>query len=100
MAATVKTVTKYVALSYRYNASTHRTTVTRSRRTRVTARFSGRVVQERSRAGTWVQVPYAWSRTKRALVYDHYLHLRLTARQPRTPAPVPAPRETPRGPHQ
>ena len=82
-AAAVTPVTRWVYqnvfIHYTYNPKTHVTTVTSYRRVLVTAMFSGSAISMKNRAGKWVRVPYVWSASKHALIYDHYLYLRLTA---------------------
>ncbi|MBI4939826.1 MAG: DUF1800 domain-containing protein, partial [Actinobacteria bacterium] len=81
-AVPTKRVTKFVALAYRYDRATDRTTVTKATRTTVTVQVTkayGRTAyKERNAAGAWVLVPYVWSAAKAGLVYDHGLRLQLT----------------------
>lgn len=78
-AINTRKVTQQVAIKWKYDAAKKHTTVIRFRSRQVTARFAGQVVSLRSRSGEWVQVPYVWSRRKKALVYSRALHLRLLA---------------------
>ena len=92
-AAAVTPVTRRVyqnvASHYTYNAKTHVTTVTSYRRVIVTAMFTGSAISMKNRAGKWVRVPYVWSASKHALIYDHYLQLRLSAPvKPPVAAPI------------
>ncbi len=82
-AATVtKRLTKFVPLTYRYDAARRRTTVTKESRTTTTVQvgtgIGGTAYREKASSGIWVQIPYVWSATKHGLVYDHYLKIRLT----------------------
>ena len=99
----VKTVRQDVVLTYRYNATTRATVVTKCRTRRVTVRLVGTAVQLKNAKGVWTRIPYVWSRARQRLVYDHYLHLRLMAAArpptpkpptPPPPAPTPAPSST------
>ena len=100
MAGTVtpvlRTVTQFVVVTYRYDARTHRTTVTKAKARRIQVRILGAVIQQRDKTGKWVRIPYVWSRAKGGIVYDHYLHLALIAAA--TPKPKPKPKPTPQPP--
>ena len=105
-AARVRTVRKFVAVKYTYNAQTGVTRVTKHKVKQVTAKFVGKKVFEK-RHGAWVRTPYLWDETKRALVYSRKLHLKLlgasgkrpVAPEPATPTPTP-PGQTPSPPPQ
>lgn len=84
-ATATRSVAKHVVRSYTYDAATRRTTVQRFDRATVSVTTQDRpgatyptLYRERTDAGTWAPVPYVWSTTAKALVYDHYLHLLLT----------------------
>jgi uncharacterized protein (DUF1800 family) len=95
-AASVRRVTKFKVLKYRYSSRTRVTTVVRFRRVRITARFVGKKVYERNSAGRWTRIPYVWSRSKQGLVYSRYLHLQLiAAAKPAPPKPAPKPPAAP-----
>ncbi|HEY7858919.1 MAG TPA: DUF1800 domain-containing protein [Candidatus Nanopelagicales bacterium] len=97
-AARIRVVTKYVPLVWRYDPRTRVTTVTKSRKTRVTARFVGAAVSERNAKGVWVRVPYEWRKSRNALVYSRYLYLLLLPKPAPKPVPKPAPAPLPGGP--
>ena len=80
-AATVylKKVYLFRPLKWSYNSRTHVTTVTKSVRSLVTARFYGSKVYLKNSRGVWTQVPYVWSKGKGGLVYSRYLHLQMAA---------------------
>jgi uncharacterized protein (DUF1800 family) len=81
-AATVAVVRRVAMLkvaAYRYNASTRVTTVTRATKVTVTARFYGSKVYLKNAKAAWVQIPYVWSASKKALVFSRYLQLQLAA---------------------
>ena len=90
----IRTVPIQIPLRYRYDPRTRVTTVTRFRRSRATVRFVGRTVQQRTRSGRWVRMPYVWSARAKALVYSRYLHLALI----RAAAPPPPSRPGPPSP--
>ena len=85
----VRTVTQQVVVTYKYNARTHVTTVTRSRPRRVKARFVGTKIYLLNAAGHWARIPYIWSSRKAALVYNRRLHLTLIAAAKPKPKPTP-----------
>ena len=89
-AVSIRKVIQYRALAYKYNAATKVTTVTKSTKVTVTARFAGSVVSLRNSKGTWVQIPYVWSKARNALIYSHSLDLILIARRKAASAPPPA----------
>ncbi len=101
-AARIRTVTKQVAVRYKYDPRTQVTTVTKFRVKRVTVKFVGRKVFEKRR-GQWVRSPYMWNDKKNALVYSRRLHLKLRAvarrkadpGNPQPPAPSPSPTQPP-----
>jgi hypothetical protein len=86
-AAVIKKVTMYRVVSYRYNATTRVTTVTKATKVAVIARFVGTKVYLKNSRGAWVQIPYVWSSRRKALGFSRYLQLQL--------APKPAPPATP-----
>ena len=88
-AVSIRKVAQYRALAYTYNAATKVTTVTKSTKVTVTARFAGSVISLRNSKGTWVQIPYVWSKARNALVYSHSLDLILIARRRAAATPPP-----------
>ena len=85
--AVLKKVAMYKVVAYRYNATTHVTTVTKATKVTVTARFLGAKVYLKNSKAAWVQIPYVWSSSKKALVYSRYLQLQLAkATPPANPA--------------
>jgi hypothetical protein len=87
-AAVIKKVVQLRVVSYRYNATTHVTTVTKATRVSIVARFVGSKVYQKNTHGVWVQIPYVWSSRSKALVFSRYLQLQLA------PKPKPAPSAT------
>ncbi len=79
----VRRVKKRVAVTWDYDRKSGRTTVTKWRTKRVSAKFSGAKVYERNAKGAWERVPYVWDKKKRALVYDRRLHLSLMKDPPK-----------------
>ena len=77
--AVLKKVYLYKPVKWVYNSKTHVTTVTKSTKTTVTARFYGTKVYLKNSKGVWTQVPYVWSRSKNGLVYSRYLQLQIAA---------------------
>jgi hypothetical protein len=78
-AAVIRKTTQYRVVSYRYNATTHVTTVTKATKVTVVARFAGGNVYLKNARGVWTQVPYVWSSAKKGLVFSRYLQLRIAA---------------------
>ena len=87
----VRRVTQYVALRWTYNPKTHVTTVTKSRKVTLTARFVGSAIYGKNSKGAWVRIPYVWSVKQKALVYSQALHLALTPKPIPKPTPKPSP---------
>jgi uncharacterized protein (DUF1800 family) len=77
--AVIKKVVMYRVGRYRYNATTHVTTVLSATKVTVTARFVGSNVYLKNSRAVWTQIPYVWSKTKNGLIYSHYLKLKLDA---------------------
>jgi hypothetical protein len=77
--AVVKKVTMYRAVTWRYNAVTHVTTVLKSTKVSVVARFYGSKVYLKNAKGVWTQTPYVWSAAKKGLVFSHYVQLQIAA---------------------
>ncbi len=77
--AVIKKVAMLKVVAYRYNATTHVTTVTKATKVTVTARFYGSKVYLKNSKAAWVQIPYLWSSSKKALVYSRYLQLQIAA---------------------
>jgi uncharacterized protein (DUF1800 family) len=75
----VKKVYLYRPVTWKYNATTHITTVTKAVKTIVTARFYGTKVYLKNSKGVWVQAPYVWSKSKNGLVFSRYLQLQIAA---------------------
>jgi len=75
--AVIKKVAMLKVVTYRYNATTRVTTVTKFTKVTVTARFYGSKVYLKNSKAAWVQIPYLWSSSKKALVYSRYLQLQL-----------------------
>ena len=75
----IKKVTMRKVVRYTYSAATKSTKVTKYKKVKVVARFAGGKVYLKNAKGAWVQVPYAFSSAKKALVYSRYLHLQLIA---------------------
>ena len=94
-APVVRRVTQYVALKWTYNAKTQVTTVTKSRKITVTARFVGSAIYQKNSRGVWVRIPYVWSAKQKALVYSQALLLALTPK----PTPKPPPKPITNPPH-
>jgi hypothetical protein len=86
-AAVIKKVVMLRVVSYRYNAKTHVTTVTKATKVSVVARFVGTRVYQKNARGAWVQIPYVWSAKRKTLNFSRYLQLQL--------APKPKPPVTP-----
>jgi hypothetical protein len=92
--AVVTPVYKTVAIrrcsAWRYNATTRVTTCVTYKLGTTYVRFLGLSnVAQRNRAGTFVRIPYVWSSSARALVYNHWLYLQL--HKPVAPAPTASP---------
>ena len=84
--AVVKTVVQYRAVTWKYNATTHVTTVTKAAKVTVVARFLGANIYLKNSRAVWTQIPYVWSASRKALVYSHYLKLQLDAAAARAKA--------------
>ena len=78
-AAVIKKVLLRQVITYRYNATTRVTTVTRYKVVTVTARFYAGKVYLKNTKGVWTQTPYVWSSSARALVFSRYLQLQIAA---------------------
>lgn len=94
-AVVVTPVYKTVAIrrcgSYRYNVTTRVTTCLTYRLGTTYVRFLGLSnVAQKNRYGTWVRIPYVWSSSARALVYNHWLYLQLH-KPPVTTSPTASP---------
>lgn len=92
--AKLKSVTKLVAITWRYNAKTRITTVTKAKKRKVQVKLVGAKVYERDGKGRWVQVPYVWKPKSKTLVYSRALHLTLMPKV--KPKPKPATHGTPK----
>ncbi|MFN8158711.1 MAG: matrixin family metalloprotease [Candidatus Nanopelagicales bacterium] len=89
VAPSYKTLPIRRCTSYRYNATTRVTTCLRYTLGTVYVRlYSLTNVQQKSRTGVWVRIPYVWSASARALVYNHWLYLQL---HKTTTSPSPSP---------
>ena len=77
--AVVKKVVMFQVVRYRYNATTHVTTVLSAKKIVVTARFVGSKVYLKNSKGSWIQIPYVWSRAKNGLWYSRYLQIQIAA---------------------
>jgi uncharacterized protein (DUF1800 family) len=75
----IKKVTMRKVVRYRYNAATKATKTTKYKKVKVVARLAPGKVYVKNAQGAWVQVPYVWSSSKKALVYSRYLQLQLIA---------------------
>jgi uncharacterized protein (DUF1800 family) len=87
-AVVVKKVFMQRVVSYRYNATTRVTTVTKAVKVSVIARFYGSKVYIKNSRGVWTQIPYVWSSRSKTLIFSRYLQLQLTPKPkpPATPA--------------
>ena len=94
----IKKVTMRKVVRYTYSAATKSTKVTKYKKVKVVARFAGGKVYLKNAKGAWVQVPYAFSSAKKALVYSRYLHLQLIAAAKKAAADAAAPRPRSRPP--
>jgi hypothetical protein len=94
-----KRVTLIRCLKYRYYPSTRRTKCLQEKKVRaVPVRFIGKAVHKKNADGKWTRIPYVWSKTRKAVVYSHFIYLQLRAAAPKppaTPAPSPAPSTVP-----
>lgn len=75
----VKKLTLRKVISYKYYASTRVTKVTKYKKTKVVARLAAGKVYLKNSKGVWVQIPYVWSKSAKALVYSRYVHLGMIA---------------------
>lgn len=93
VAPTYKTLAIRRCSSYRYNVTTRVTTCLSYRLGTAAVRlYSPSIVQQKSRTGVWVRLPYVWSSSARALVYNHWLYLQLhKAPAPAAPTATPSP---------
>lgn len=78
-AAVVKKVVLYQVVRYRYNATSHVTTVLSYKKVAVIARFVGSKVYLKNSKGVWTQIPYVWSKAKAGLWYSRYLQIQIAA---------------------
>jgi uncharacterized protein (DUF1800 family) len=75
----IKKVTMRKVVRYTYSAATRTTKVTKYKKVKVVARFAAGKVYLKNAKGLWVQTPYVWSGSKKALIYSRYLHLQMIA---------------------
>ena len=75
----IKRVTMRKVKRYTYNAATRKTKVITYKKTKVVARLAGGRAYLKNAKGAWVQIPYVWSKSAKALVYSRYVHLGMIA---------------------
>ncbi|MFN8168932.1 MAG: DUF1800 domain-containing protein [Candidatus Nanopelagicales bacterium] len=75
----IKKLTLRKVVAYKYYASTRVTKVTKYKKTKVVARIAAGKVYLKNAKGAWVQIPYVWSKSAKALVYSRYVHLGMIA---------------------